>query len=531
MYTTAVFAVCTRVLCSRFLIYNVTMIWRLIKSLLRSIGKAFWHDPELQKVLSRYPRLKAWLYRRLTPDQKFGLHLTIGVLVTAVFVYFFFGIVQDLIGLDPLVQADLRIINLLQILRSPTWNSVMLFFTYLGKAEIVFSGLVLVVALLSLQRCWHYIVALCVSVLGGELFVVLIKKIIERPRPPLEHALLPESGYSFPSGHGFVALAFYGLVFYIWWRVSRGVVRRIFILLLGVLVIIGIGFSRIYLGVHWPSDVLASYASGAAWLTMIITALEINHAFYGRGEGKPRVSRRMAGVVATIFFLLWFGFVMFYFTQHPLADPQHQPEHFQALSDSSVPEGLFVSEPRYTESVSGKPIEPINIILIGSRAQLNTAFTRAQWDFSDQVSLGSLTHLVWALLFKQPYPQAPGTPTFWDVRANDFSLEQPTSANTVKERHHLHIWETPYRLVDGRMIWVGTAHFDTAIMLRSPVVIPTHVIDPAVDKERDKIKADLLVTGLVEKFEVYQIVEPTLGRNVSGGEFFTDGKAYVFWLK
>src|SRR5204863_7292057 len=128
-------------------------------------------------------------------------------LVTALFIYFFFNILQDMIGQEALVQADLRIINLLQILRSPGWNHTMLLITHMGAGQVIFLGVILVSIILLLRSRWHYVIALLVSVGIGELFVAVVKNIVDRPRPPLIHALLPEDGYSFPSGHAFVALS------------------------------------------------------------------------------------------------------------------------------------------------------------------------------------------------------------------------------------------------------------------------------------------------------------------------------------
>lgn len=508
---------------------------RLIKSAVKSVAKGLWGDPEVQKIVKKHPKAANFIKQRLTPDQEFGLHLTIGAVLTAVFVFFFYSIAQDLIGVDPLIQADLRIINFLQILRDPTWNRIMLFITYVGNAQMVLLGVAFTAIILMARSRWHYLTSLLVSVGAGEVFLWLAKHVFERPRPPLTHALLPESGYSFPSGHAFVAVSFYGLLCYFLWRVTRGRLRRtrrIIILALGVLLVLAIGFSRIYLGVHWPSDVLASLASGAAWLTVIITALEINHKFFRRGEGPPFIGKRATASIAIVFFAVWSAYLTYYFVHHPLSGTMvAEAKNQQVIATQAIPDGLFSQLPRYSEGITGKQIEPINIIIVSKPDEFFQAFRTAGWDVADQVSFHSLTKLFKGVLFHRPYEQAPGTPTFWQARSNDLSLEQPTALNSIKERHHIHIWETQFVTNAGAHVYVGTAHFDRSISLTSSIIIPAHQIDPAVDKERDKIKQDLLATGLVEKFEVYQIVEPTLGKNVVGSEFFTDGKAYVFLLK
>jgi len=94
---------------------------------------------------------------------------------------------------------------------------------------------------------------------------VLFKNIFDRPRPE-EFRLIEEVGYSFPSGHSMVSMAFYGLIIYfIWKKVKNTYLKWISCVLLSIL-IIGIGVSRIYLGVHYASDVVAGFCFSIAYL-------------------------------------------------------------------------------------------------------------------------------------------------------------------------------------------------------------------------------------------------------------------------
>ncbi|KKR05280.1 MAG: Phosphoesterase PA-phosphatase related protein [Parcubacteria group bacterium GW2011_GWC2_39_14] len=74
---------------------------------------------------------------------------------------------------------------------------------------------------------------------------------------------------------------------------------------------------------------------------------------------------------------------------------------------------------------------------------------------------------------------------------------------------------------------MATAHFDKAVSFK----VKGHEIDPAIDKERDNVKKEIEATGLVNKIVEVQMVEPTLGQNQMGSNFFTDGKAYIVFLK
>lgn len=98
---------------------------------------------------------------------------------------------------------------------------------------------------------------------------LIIKEIIKRPRPSVTR-LVKESGYSFPSGHSMASLAFYGfLIYLIYKNIQNKYLKWILIILLTLLIFL-IGFSRIYLGVHYASDVIAGFLAGAIYLILFI---------------------------------------------------------------------------------------------------------------------------------------------------------------------------------------------------------------------------------------------------------------------
>ena len=159
--------------------------------------------------------------------------------------------------------------------------------------------------------------------------------------------------------------------------------------------------------------------------------------------------------------------------------------------------------------------------------QLDTAFKDVGWVPTDSINLITTWKIAYSSLFDQPYPTAPGTPSFWDSRPNDFSYEKPTAS--VRERQHIHIWATPYA-VDGKALWLATAHFDKDVKLGKDF-IPTHIIDPLVDNERDSLKSQLLKTKDIASVKEVKVVDPVLGQNQAGSVFYTDGKGYVIKLK
>ena len=104
----------------------------------------------------------------------------------------------------------------------------------------------------------------------------LLKKILQRPRPT-EYRIIEESGYSFPSGHSMISMAFYGYLIYLIYKyVENKNVKCILISLLSVLICL-IGISRIYLGVHYTSDVLGGFLISISYLVIYISA--VNNVF------------------------------------------------------------------------------------------------------------------------------------------------------------------------------------------------------------------------------------------------------------
>lgn len=124
---------------------------------------------------------------------------------------------------------------------------------------------------------------------GGLLLAPLLKLVFERPRPaPTEHIVLVDS-WSFPSAHSANSMVVLGLLTVLAVRERPGRLRRTLLVAIGALLVLTVGFSRVYLGVHWPSDVLAGWLVGACWLAICFT---IAHLTRGntRSSGTVRSS-------------------------------------------------------------------------------------------------------------------------------------------------------------------------------------------------------------------------------------------------
>ncbi len=132
------------------------------------------------------------------------------------------------------------------------------------------------------------------AIFGSGIIIQTVKLIVQRPRPAaVPHGfqpLLHETGYSFPSGHSLIAMTVYGLLGYFALGLFRGRAARLIVRVLTVLVVFAIGASRVYVGVHYPTDVLAGWTAGVPWLVTCLGLHELLTRRWPR-SGEPVLNR------------------------------------------------------------------------------------------------------------------------------------------------------------------------------------------------------------------------------------------------
>jgi len=141
----------------------------------------------------------------------------------------------------------------------------MSFITIFG-AEVVIFLVIFAVFLALLLKKWHEALLLILIPGIGWAIVNILKEIFHRARPVIHNPLLILHSYSFPSGHAFLAMSFYGLLIFIAFKYIQNLILKWFIIVLLSLLILFVGLSRIYIGVHYPTDVLGGFLLGFLWL-------------------------------------------------------------------------------------------------------------------------------------------------------------------------------------------------------------------------------------------------------------------------
>jgi len=237
--------------------------------------EGFPSSPFIRTFMQRHPAFFEFIAQRLSPASYLGLHLTVGLSVSMIFVWIFGGITEDILTGDPFVAVDQWVVGEVLYFRSPLASNAMQAITQLGGTTVLSLSSLAVIAYLVLKRHFDKAIGFCVALVGGSLLVSILKIAFHRPRPINESSLILVSGWSFPSGHAMMSVIFYGMVTYLLLQTVYSWRLRSFFLVLAGFIVFLIGFSRIYLQVHYLSDVVAGFAGGFFWLSICITGLVI----------------------------------------------------------------------------------------------------------------------------------------------------------------------------------------------------------------------------------------------------------------
>jgi membrane-associated phospholipid phosphatase len=224
-------------------------------------------------TLSALPRLHKFLAARFSPEGELGLHLTAGVLLMLGAAWIFGSIAEDVFEAGRITALDLAVARWFHAHATPGVTQFMLLISAWHSTLGVLLMALLLAAFFYAKRARYWLLAVVTVVPGGMILNVLLKYTFHRARPSFEHPLLTLPTYSFPSGHAAGATLLYGVLACYLVCVIRSWRARAAIVAAACAMVALVGLSRIYLGVHYLSDVMAAIAEGCAWLAVCITAL------------------------------------------------------------------------------------------------------------------------------------------------------------------------------------------------------------------------------------------------------------------
>jgi membrane-associated phospholipid phosphatase len=193
---------------------------------------------------------------------------------------------------SPIVHADIELANALHANLVPSATAALTAVTVLGNTPVLALAAGAAGTYLVRSRRSRDAVLLAVTLVGAQLLTWILKAIFERPRPTFDDPVATAHWFSFPSGHALSAIAFYGALAYVFADRFRSPWARIAGFGGAGLLVAAIGFSRLYLGVHYLTDVLAGYSAGLAWLILVIGLLRVRSRRRSSQDAPPYSSSR-----------------------------------------------------------------------------------------------------------------------------------------------------------------------------------------------------------------------------------------------
>lgn len=375
-----------------------------------------------------------------TPGDAIAL-LVAGVVIIAA-AWIFLAVLEDVINGDPLVQLDNSVFQGLQVLRTRTGDAIMIILTELGDAVVVSAVTAAVFLLLVMRRAWRSALLLLIAVAGGSLVNTVIKGTLHRVRPG-EMAYHGWSEFSFPSGHSTLNAILYGFLAVLIEREVRPAWRLPFAFA-AMLIALSIAFSRVYLGAHWFSDVVAGLSFGTLWLAAVSFIL-----LRGRREAIGPVRIAMVAGAA----LLVVG--GFHIHQNRAADVRRyavQQPIVTAPLQSWLQDGWRLLPASRTD-ITGEDEEPLTLQIAGALADIERRLAAKGW--KEPPSL--LSNATAWLAPKSGPDELPVFPLLASGRAPDLMMIRPDPQGS-RGRMVLRLWQSDLSVDDGQIspVWFAS---------------------------------------------------------------------------
>lgn len=181
-----------------------------------------------------------------------------------------FSIIAAVTGSGFAMSFEVYVVEWFRAHRTPGLTRVLLCISELHSTPVVLAITLVISLYFAWLRTWFSVLAVVLAIPGGMLINSFLKEAFHRARPALEDNVANVATYSFPSGHVVAATALYGILVMLVIPRIRARQWRVLAMLAAILMLLLVGLSRIYLGAHYPSDVLAGYAEAVAWLTLCV---------------------------------------------------------------------------------------------------------------------------------------------------------------------------------------------------------------------------------------------------------------------
>jgi len=444
----------------------VAVVWATSKLVRFAIGRGWPRIKSLRDRAVARAREKSGLLSRVVlslfdPTRPESQSLLIGGIVLIGGAWLFLGVLEDVIANDPLVRFDRTVYDFLQSVRTAWGDNLMVAFTEMGGAVATIPVIVSMSVLLAFNRYWRTLGYWLAAAGFAEMLVWMLKSALGRTRPSSPYAGVEH--FSFPSGHATLAIVVYGFAAFLLTR-GRTAGIKMAIMLPVALAIMLIAFSRLYLGVHWFSDVAAGLSLGLAWVAL----LGIAYAHHVHDE-RLTVFQPALVILMTLA-LVGALYVSNHHGENVALYVKHPREPSIVLGDWKGAD--WRGQPAARSELGSEPEEPFSVQWAGTAGQISGELIAAGWQTPKRWTSKAL--FLW-LLPDKPIEVLPVLPKFDHGEPQALTFVKPTSRH---ERIVVRFW--PSRdVVDAspgtplRPLWNGTATIERLHRLSGFITLAT----------------------------------------------------------
>lgn len=380
-------------------------------------------------------RLTGWAARTFDPAHPRSAGMMVSALFLLMAVPAFFYVAGETAADAPLALADQSLQNLFADLRTAWMNRAMVFVTMLGDGVVMVAGTAVVTLYLLWRRAWGPAVGLLIAVGGTALFVTLFKLVFQRSRP-IELLYAGADSFSFPSGHAAINAVLIGVVTVLAAHDRARWVQAVVVSLSAAYVTI-MAFSRVYLGAHWVSDVLAGLLFGAAMAAAF--------AFVFGAEYNEKIGRRWLAALFAVTLLGVGGGHVFVNYDTALALYAPRPATV-AIAETDWRHRDWRRLPARRIELAGGTEEPLVLQWAGTPARLARALIADGWQMPPSWSLASASGFIYG---QTPAAYLPVLARLHKGRAPVLTMIRPDDGRPEAARQVLRLWPTMFRVEAG----------------------------------------------------------------------------------
>ncbi|WP_417688669.1 VTT domain-containing protein [Roseibium sp.] len=391
------------------------------------------HSAIVDWFARRPDRISGWIAETFDPLHPRSSGMLVSALLLLITMPLFFWFMGEIAPGEPMVRADIAILNMFETLRSPIGDQIMVAITTLGDGIVVTAVSIVVALYLFARKAWRRATGFAIAISVTAVFVPLFKALLERSRPM--DLYTGADAFSFPSGHATLNTVLFGIcAVLIAHDRSRWVKAGIFSV--AATYILAMGFSRVYLGAHWASDVLAGLLFGTG---MVAAFAFVFGPIHNEKVGRITLAAIVVGALAA--FGGWHVATGF---ERALATYQPRAERVILTAREWTARGWQML-PDHRIELNGETKEPLVIQYAGSPERFSEALLPQGWIPAPKWTLETASGFV---VGETPAEKLPALPRTQNGRQPSLILIRGDQATAPdNNRWILRLWPSRYEIL------------------------------------------------------------------------------------